>query len=262
MSNWIALIEKIKHLNQKLKIALVGKYVSLHDAYLSVTEALKHAGFANGSKIDVIWVNASELNTDNVKELLGDADGIIVPGGFGSRGIEGKIVAIKYARENRIPFLGLCLGMQLSVIEFARNVSGLLQANSTEFEPDTIFNVIDYLPEQYEGIDLGGTMRLGLYRCQLEKESLAYEAYQKLETKERHRHRYEFNNKFKKVLTKSGLVFSGVNPETNLVEIIEVKDHPWFLACQFHPEFLSRPDKPHPLFCGFVKASLSNRHTS
>lgn len=261
MSNWSALIERIKHMNQKIKIALVGKYVSLHDAYLSVTESLKHSGFACGSKIEIVWVNATELTEDNAEELLGGVDGILVPGGFGSRGIEGKIVAIKYARENKVPFLGLCLGMQLAVIEFARNVAGLPQANSTEFEPDTIYNVIDYLPEQYQGINLGGTMRLGLYRCQLDKNTLAQQAYDKQEINERHRHRYEFNNKFKKILDKHGLVFSGINPETKLVEIIEVKDHPWFVACQFHPEFLSRPDKPHPLFTGFVKSALTAKRS-
>ncbi|MBN2696066.1 MAG: CTP synthase [Bacilli bacterium] len=259
MSSWAELVQRISDLKVEITIALVGKYVSLHDAYLSVTEALKHAGFYHRVKVEIKWINAGETNENNVAELLSGVDGIIVPGGFGGRGIDGKIAAIKYARENKIPFFGLCLGMQLSVIEFARNKAGLPQANSTEFEPDTIYNVIDYLPEQYTGIDLGGTMRLGLYRCQLGKDTLAYEAYLVEEIKERHRHRYEFNNKFRKILEKNGMVFSGVNPETKLIEIIEVKDHPWFVATQFHPEFLSRPEKPHPLFRDFIKSILVYR---
>ncbi len=259
MTSWAELVERIDNLKVEITVALVGKYVSLHDAYLSVSEALRHAGYHHRVKIDIRWINSGEVTEENVEELLDDVDGIIVPGGFGSRGIEGKIIAIRYAREHKVPFLGLCLGMQLSVIEFARNAAGLPQANSTEFDPETIYNVIDYLPEQYKGIDLGGTMRLGLYRCMLNKGTLAYQAYQVDEVKERHRHRYEFNNKFRKLLEKSGLVFSGINPETRLVEIIEVKDHPWFVATQFHPEFLSRPEKPHPLFRDYIKAILVYR---
>lgn len=261
MSNWEALIDRIKHMNKKLRIALVGKYVSLHDAYLSVTEALKHSGYACASKIEIVWIDANELTEDNLSDLLGEVDGIIVPAGFGPRGIDGKIRAIKYARENKVPFLGLCLGMQLAVVEFARNVAGLPQANSTEFEPDTIYNVIDCLPEQYQGINFGGTMRLGLYNCKIGKGTLAYQAYEKEEIGERHRHRYEFNNKFKKILDKHGMIFSGINPETKLVEIIEIKDHPWFVGCQFHAEFLSRPDKPHPLFTAFVKSALKMKRS-
>ncbi len=258
MSRWMSLVDKIKHLKSTVRIALVGKYISLHDAYLSVTEALKHAGYEHGAKIEIDWINSSELTADNIDDALAMADGILVPGGFGSRGIDGKILAIKYAREHKIPYLGLCLGMQLAVIEFARNVCGLAQANSTEFEPETIYNVIDYLPEQYAGIQLGGTMRLGLYRCILEPDTLAHKAYKRTEIRERHRHRYEFNNKFRKIFEKNGFVFSGINPETKLAEISEIKNHPWFLACQFHPEFLSRPDKPHPLFCDFIGAVLAN----
>ncbi len=262
MTAWAELVERIRNLKDTLSIGLVGKYVSLHDAYLSITEALKHAGFHHDVKIEMKWINSSEINQDNVASLLGTVDGILVPGGFGSRGIEGKILAIRYAREHKIPFLGLCLGMQLSVIEYARAMCNLPQANSTEFEADTIFNVIDFLPEQYHGIDMGGTMRLGLYGCRVIPGTLAEKAYQKPLIYERHRHRYEFNNKFMKIMAKHGLVFSGINPETELVEMVEVKDHPWFLACQFHPEFLSRPDRPHPLFRDFIGAAKSIRHTS
>jgi len=253
------LIEEIKTLKEKVSIGLVGKYVSLHDAYLSVTEALKHAGYANGVDIDIRWINSGTVTEDNVMELLGDCDSILVPGGFGTRGIDGKIIAIKYARENRIPFLGLCLGMQLSVIEFARNVCGLPDANSTEFEPDTIYNVIDFLQDQYQGIDMGGTLRLGLYNCDLKPGSIAAIAYGEKRIRERHRHRYEFNNKFKKVFEKHGMIFSGINPEQNLCEIIELENHPFFIATQFHPEFLSRPDKPHPLFTKYIETIIKNK---
>ena len=247
------LIMRIRSLSSSVKIALVGKYVSLHDAYLSVSEALKHAGYYHNVDIDIEWINSSLLTEETIEEYLNKVDGIIVPGGFGSRGIEGKILAIKYARENKIPFFGLCLGMQLSVIEHARNVCGLDYANSTEFEHDTIYNVIDYLENQYKGINLGGTLRLGLYNCQLKEGSIAFEAYRQPSIKERHRHRYEFNNKFKNIFEENGMIFSGINIENDLCEIIELKDHPFFLATQFHPEFLSRPDKPHPLFKKFIE---------
>ena len=247
------LITRIKTLEGKVKIALVGKYVNLHDAYLSVSEALKHAGYANKVDVEIKWISSSLVTEQTVAELFADCDGILVPGGFGARGIDGKIIAIKYARENKIPFLGLCLGMQLTVIEYARNVCGLPYANSTEFEPDTIYNVIDYLKDQYEGIDMGGTLRLGLYNCDLQPKTVAKQAYGKDRIQERHRHRYEFNNKFKKIFEEKGMIFSGINPEQNLCEIVELKDHPFFLAVQFHPEFLSRPDKPHPLFNQFIK---------
>jgi len=248
------LIERIKKLKDKVTVGLVGKYVSLHDAYLSVTEALKHAGYANDVDIEIRWINSGTVTEENVAELLEGCTGILVPGGFGQRGIDGKIQAIKYAREKKIPFLGLCLGMQLSVIEFARNVCGLIDANSTEFETDTIYNVIDFLQDQYQGIDMGGTLRLGLYNCNLKLGSLAQQAYGTDKIRERHRHRYEFNNKFKKVFEKHGMVFSGINPEQNLCEIIELNNHPHFIATQFHPEFLSRPDKPHPLFTKFIES--------
>lgn len=253
------LIHRIKHLKSKVKIGLVGKYVSLHDAYLSVTEALNHAGYENNTDIDIEWINSGTLNQDNLDENLAALDGILVPGGFGQRGTDGKILAIQYAREHQIPFFGLCFGMQLAVIEFARHVCHLSEANSTEFEPETIYNVIDYLKDQYQGIDMGGTLRLGLYNCDLLPGSIAREAYGEDRIRERHRHRYEFNNKFKHVFEDHGMIFSGINPEQHLCEIIEVKNHPFFLATQFHPEFLSRPDKPHPLFNAYIKAVLKNK---
>jgi len=256
LTEWKNLVETIRSLSETVKIALVGKYVNLHDAYLSVCESLKHAGYHHHVKIDVKWVNSSELTETNLEETLGDCAGIVIPGGFGTRGIEGKILAITYARTHKVPLLGLCLGLQLSVIEFARNVCGLKDANSTEFEPDTIYNVIDFMPDQYAGMQKGGTMRLGLYHCDLKKNTLAFQAYGTEHIQERHRHRYEVNNKFRKVMEKEGLVISGINPETQLVEIIELKDHPWFVASQFHPEFLSRPTRPHPLFRDFVGAAV------
>ncbi len=259
LSDWEMLIEKIKHLESITNIALVGKYVELHDAYISVVESLKYAGYALDSKINIIWINSEDLNDENVKEKLKDANGICVPGGFGNRGIEGKISAIKYARENNIPFLGLCLGMQLSLIEIARDVCHLEDASSSEFNPNSKHKIIDYLPDQYEGIKLGGTMRLGEYDCKLVEGTKAHSLYKKELIKERHRHRYEFNNEFRDILSKNGVIFSGVNPQTNLVELIELKDHPYFLACQYHPEFLSRPLNPHPLFVGLVEASIKNK---
>ena len=256
MTDWIKLIEKIKRLKKTVKVALVGKYVSLHDAYISVVESLKYAGYATDRKIEIEWINSDNLTPENVGEYLGDVQGVIVPGGFGKRGTEGKICAIRYAREHNIPYLGLCLGMQLSLIEYARNVLKLKDANSTEFEENCKNNIIDYLPDQYKGIKLGGTMRLGEYECKLEIGAKTYELYGQELIKERHRHRYEFNNKYKEMFSDGNLVFSGVNPQTNLCEIIELKNHPFFIACQFHPEFLSRPLKPHPLFLGFIKAAI------
>jgi len=214
---------------------------------------LKHAGYKNDVEIEIEWINSSLVTDDTVEEILKGCDGILVPGGFGPRGIDGKITAIKYARIKNIPFLGLCLGMQLSVIEFARNVCGLEYANSTEFEPDTIYNVIDFLKDQYQGIDMGGTLRLGLYNCDIKDNTVAKEAYGKSKIQERHRHRYEFNNKFMKIFRENGMIFSGINPEQNLADIIELKGHPFFIATQFHPEFLSRPDKPHPIFSKYIE---------
>ncbi|MCK5388464.1 MAG: CTP synthase [Candidatus Izimaplasma sp.] len=256
LTEWIALVDRVKALNKEVTIALVGKYVSLQDAYLSVSEALNHAGYFHYAKVKIKWINAGELIDADIDEYLGDVDGIIVPGGFGKRAIEGKIVAITYARENNIPYLGLCLGMQLATIEFARNVCNMEGANSTEMDPDTLYPVIDYLPGQYEGIDMGGTLRLGLYNCQIKEGTIAYKAYGKTMIKERHRHRYEFRNEYLEKLSKCGLIFSGINPENNLVEIIELKDHKFFVATQFHPEFLSRPQRSHPLFREFIRAAL------
>ena len=256
MDDWKGLIKKISDLKESINIALVGKYVELHDAYISVVESLKYAGYEVNKKVKITWVNSEHLDETNIEETFNDVNGIVVPGGFGNRGIEGKILAIKFARENKIPFLGLCLGMQLSLIEIARDVLNLKDANSTEFDSKTLYKIIDYLPDQYEGIKLGGTMRLGEYDCKILKDTLAYSLYNKDLIKERHRHRYEFNNDFKKEFEQNGVVFSGINPQTNLCEMIELKNHPYFIACQFHPEFLSRPLQPHPLFLGLVKAAI------
>jgi len=256
MTEWKELIERVRNLDKEVTIALVGKYVSLQDAYLSVSEALSHAGYAHGAKVQIKWISAGELTDDNLLEHLEGVDGILIPGGFGQRAIEGKIRAISYARKNNIPFLGLCLGMQLASVEFARNVCGLENANSTEMDPNTPHKIIDYLPEQYAGINMGGTLRLGLYNCDLKEGSLAHKCYNKTAIKERHRHRYEFNNEYKGILEKNGLVFSGINPETKLAEIVELPTHKFFIASQFHPEFLSRPQRSHPLFKEFIKASL------
>jgi CTP synthase len=256
MTEWKSLVDKVRNLSKTTKIALVGKYVELQDAYISVVEALRHAGYAFDTEIDIKWINSEHVNQENVEELLKDADGILVPGGFGDRGIEGKIEAIRYARENKIPFLGICLGMQLASIEFARNVVGLKGAHSSEIDPNTPHPIIDLLPEQKDVEDLGGTLRLGLYPCKIIEGTLAYEAYQDEVIYERHRHRYEFNNQYRQVMEQHGFVFSGTSPDGRLVEIIELNDHPWFVAAQFHPEFTSRPTRPQPLFREFVKASL------
>jgi len=256
LTEWRALVERVRTLDKEVTIALVGKYVSLQDAYLSVSEALSHAGYFHHAKVNIKWINAGELVDGDIDEYLGDVDGIVVPGGFGKRAIEGKIKAITYARTNNIPYLGLCLGLQLATIEFARNVCGLDGANSTEMDENTKYPIIDYLPEQYEGINMGGTLRLGLYNCKVTPNTIAHKAYGKDMIQERHRHRYEFNNKYKKILEDCGLVISGVNPEANLVEIVELKNHKFFVACQFHPEFSSRPQRSHPLFREFIGASL------
>ncbi len=256
LKEWKELVERVRTLDKEVTIALVGKYVALQDAYLSVSEALRHAGYYHHTKINIKWINAGELTESNIDEYLREADGIIVPGGFGKRAIEGKIKAITYARINNIPYLGLCLGLQLATIEFARNVCNIEDANSTEIDENTKNPIIDYLPEQYEGINMGGTLRLGLYNCKVSHGTIAYKAYGKDLIQERHRHRYEFNNKYKKTLENCGLVVSGINPEANLVEIIELRDHKFFVACQFHPEFSSRPQRAHPLFREFIGAAL------
>ncbi|OCA82370.1 CTP synthase [Bacillus sp. FJAT-27225] len=259
MTEWKALVEKVTNLSAKTKIALVGKYVELQDAYLSVVEALKHAGYAYDADIDINWVNAEHVTEENVEELLGDSDGILVPGGFGDRGVEGKITAIKYAREKKVPFLGICLGMQLATVEYARNVLGLKGAHSAELDPSTKDPIIDLLPEQKDVEDLGGTLRLGLYPCKLVEGTKVHEAYGEKVVYERHRHRYEFNNHYRQDMERAGFVFSGTSPDGRLIETIEITDHPWFVASQFHPEFLSRPNRPQPLFREFIGASLKEK---
>ena len=258
MDDWRHFVHKIQHITESIDIALVGKYTQLHDAYLSVVEALRHAGYALNRKINIVWVDSAKLTNENVDDTLKNVDGIIVPGGFGKRGIDGMIVAIKYARENNIPFLGICLGMQVALIEIARDVLHFSDANSTEFDPKTTHRIIDYLPNQYKGINLGGTMRLGEYDCEVLKNTKAYELYKKPLIRERHRHRYEFNNLYIDSFKENSVIFSGRNPQTGLCEIIELEDHPFFMASQFHPEFTSRPLSPNPLFYGFIKASLKN----
>lgn len=257
ISKWLELVETIRNLNEKVNIGLVGKYIELHDAYLSVAEALKHAGYFYSKKIHIRWIDSTELCKDNLDEKMKNLHGIIVPGGFGSRGTEGKELAIEYARVNDLPFLGICFGMQLAIVEYARNVLKMEDPNSTEIDEKCVSNVIDYLPNQYEGINLGGTMRLGAYKCELIEGSIAKKLYNCGIIEERHRHRYEFNNKFEDAFTKDGnVLFSGINPETHLKEIFELKNKKFFIACQFHPEFKSRPIKPHPLFKGLISAAI------
>ncbi|ERI94843.1 CTP synthase [Clostridiales bacterium oral taxon 876 str. F0540] len=258
-SKWIEMVGRLKNLSKTVNIALVGKYVELHDAYISVVEALNHGGLDNDANINIHWINSVDLDSANAAELLSGADGILVPGGFGDRGVEGKIEAIKYARENKIPFLGICLGMQCAVIEFARNVLGYKDAHSAEINPESAHPVIDLMPEQQDIDEMGGTMRLGLYPCKLLKDSFSYDAYGEELIYERHRHRYEYNNEYRKELTEAGLIISGTSPDGRLVEIVEVKDHPWFVGVQFHPELKSRPNRPHALFRDFIKASISNK---
>lgn len=262
LSDWKDMVARIHNAKGVTRIALVGKYVKLHDAYLSVVEALSHAGYAYGTKIDIRWVNSEEIeeNKPDLSEVFKDIDGIIVPGGFGYRGIEGKIDAIRYARENKIPFLGLCLGMQCAVIEFARNVCAMKKANSSEFIPDTPYPVIDLMSDQEDVTEKGGTMRLGIYPCKLKDSTKARKLYDNKEIiYERHRHRYEVSNELRPILEKAGLIISGTSPDGRLVEIIELKDHPYFEATQAHPEFKSRPNRPHPLFLGFIEAALKER---
>ncbi len=258
MTEWKELVDKVTNLSKKTRIALVGKYVELQDAYISVVEAMRHAGYAFDADISIKWINSEEISYDNAGELLSDVDGILVPGGFGDRGIEGKIATMTYARENKIPLLGICLGMQLASVEFARNVLGLKDAHSAEINPETTNPIIDLLPEQKDIEDLGGTLRLGLFPCKLEEGTKAFEAYQDEVVYERHRHRYEFNNYYRQAMEAKGFIFSGTSPDGRLVEIIELKDHPWFVASQFHPEFKSRPTRPQPLFREFIRASLVN----
>ncbi len=260
ISYWENLIKTVDNLYNEIEISLVGKYTELHDAYLSVVESLHHAGYKYNTKININWVDSEKLeNNTDIANVFKNSKGIIVPGGFGNRGITGMLNAIKYARENNIPFLGICLGMQLSVIEFARNVCGLSLATSTEFDQNTKEPVIDLMADQKSIVNMGGTLRLGNYDCTIKKDTLAYADYKTTVIKERHRHRYEFNNKYLNVLQEHGMVFSGINEKANLVEIIEIPEHKHFIACQFHPEFKSRPTKPHPLFSSFIKASVENK---
>ncbi|WP_442602132.1 CTP synthase [Paenibacillus sp. KN14-4R] len=259
MTEWVKLIDVVKNLKHTTEIAIVGKYVALHDAYLSIVESLSHAGFDSNTSVNIRWVNAEEVYDHNVDELLAGVDGILVPGGFGDRGIEGKVSAIRYAREKKIPFFGICLGMQVAVIEYARNVARLEGANSSEINPTTAYPVIDLLPEQKDIENLGGTMRLGLYPCKLVTGTIAEQCYNDELVYERHRHRYEFNNEYRDLIESAGLTISGTSPDGRLVEIVELKDHPWFLAVQFHPEFISRPNRPQPLFREFVKAALNGK---
>lgn len=259
LNDWKRMVEREKAPKKDIEIALVGKYVELHDAYISIVESLHHAGIAHETHVKMRWINAEEVDEQNVEALLEGADGILVPGGFGDRGVEGKIEAIRYARENKIPFFGICLGMQCAVIEYARHVAGLERAHSSELMPNTPYPVIDLIADQKNVKDMGGTMRLGAYPCQIEANTYSYEAYKQPHIEERHRHRYEFNNEYRQLLQDKGLVIAGKSPDNRLVEIVEIKEHPWFVGVQFHPEFLSRPNAPHPLFVDFVRAALKQK---
>jgi CTP synthase len=259
LRQWDSMVQRIKRPQHEVTIALVGKYIGLKESYKSLTEALVHGGIDSETRPNIQWVESDDIERRGPDRVLAGVDGIIVPGGFGNRGIEGKIRAIRHAREKQVPFLGLCLGMQCAVIEFARNVAGLKDANSSEFVPEGPTSVIDLMSDQRTVEDKGGTMRLGSYPCVLEKGSRAHEVYGATEIRERHRHRYEFNNAYRDQLTKHGLVLSGLSPDGRLVEIVELQQHPWFLATQFHPEFNSRPRRPHPLFKGFIQAALRHK---
>ena len=256
LTAWSTMVNRIKNANRHVQIALVGKYTQLHDAYLSVVESLFHAGTANDAVVSIKWVDSEGVTPENAKELLAGCNGVLVPGGFGDRGIEGMIAAAQYARVNGIPYLGICLGMQIAVIEFARHVAGLTGAHSSEFDQFSPYPVVDLMPDQVGITAKGGTMRLGKYPCVLDESSKAFGLYGSREISERHRHRYEFNNKFRQVLTEKGMLLAGLSPDGHLVEVVELPGHPWFVGCQFHPEFKSRPDRAHPLFFGFVEAAL------
>lgn len=257
LSDWEDMVRSLKNPERKVKIALVGKYTALHDAYISVVEALKHGGIANRADVEIKWVPSETVTAESVDDLLGDVSGIIVPGGFGDRGIEGMITAVQYAREHKLPYLGICLGMQMAIVEFARHVLGYADAHTAEINPDTTHPVIHIMPDQNGVTDLGGTLRLGAYPCKIQKGSKAYEIYGSEKISERHRHRYEVNNDYREALISAGMILSGLSPDGHIVEMCEIKDHPWFVATQAHPEFKSRPNKPHPLFAGFIKAACS-----
>ena len=259
MADFHAFIEKVKAIHKTVKIALVGKYVELHDAYLSVAQALKSAGYYNDYSVQIGWIKSMDLTEENADSILSEYDGILVPGGFGERGTEGKKIAIRYAREHNVPYLGICLGLQLAVIEYAQHVLAMPGANTTEFDPETPYPVVDFLRGQYEGINMGGTLRLGAYDCHISKGTLAYRCYGQEDIRERHRHRYEFNNKYRDVFMASHMKITGINPQSGLAEIVELDNHPFFIACQFHPEFTSRLLRPNPLFREFVAASIKRK---
>ena len=259
LTEWKQMVEKIHSRSKTVSIGLVGKYVQLHDAYLSVAEALRHAGYALNAHVDIHWIDSETLTPDTYEEALGNLDGILVPGGFGSRGIEGMILAARYAREHGVPYFGICLGMQIAVIEYARNKAGLPEANSGEFAPEGAQNVIDFMPGQSDTINKGGTLRLGAYPCVIAPDTTMARCYGLPQISERHRHRYELNNRFRQQLTDAGLTLSGTSPDGRLVETVELTDRPFYVGVQYHPEFKSRPNKPHPLFVGFVKASLESK---
>ncbi|MGM9978392.1 MAG: CTP synthase [Clostridium sp.] len=258
LTEWTAMVEKVKNATETIKIAIIGKYVQLHDSYLSVVESLKHAGFANDLKVEIEWIDSEEITKETVAEKLKDCKGVVVPGGFGNRGVEGKIEAVRYVRENNIPFLGICLGMQVAAIEFARNVLGYKDANSREFDELSKHTVIDIMESQKGITDMGGTMRLGLYPCKIKVGSKLYEAYGKDFIEERHRHRFEFNNEYREEYIKNGMDFGGLSPDGRLVESVEIDKNDFFVGVQYHPEFLSRPNRPHPLFVALIKAAKKN----
>ena len=256
LSDWNAMLDRIHSRSKKVTIGLVGKYVQLHDAYLSVAEALRHAGYAHGATVSIKWIDSETVNEQNVGEILEDCSGVIVPGGFGNRGIDGKIITANYCRTHNLPYLGICLGMQVAVIAFARYVAGMTDANSGEFDPDSIHKVIDFLPDQSDETDKGGTLRLGAYPCRIVPGTQMHRVYGKLEISERHRHRYEFNNDFRQTLVDAGLTISGTSPDHYIVETVELEGNDFYIGVQYHPEFKSRPNKPHPLFLGLVEAAL------
>lgn len=259
LKDWTEMVDYLKHPNTDVTVALVGKYIQLHDAYISVVEALKHGGIFSRATVHIKWIDSETVTPENANELFSDVDGILVPGGFGDRGIDGKIEAIRYARTHGLPFLGLCLGMQLSIVEFARDVVGLKDAHSVELDPQTTNPVIHIMPDQIGIEDIGGTLRLGSYPCVLNKESKAYQLYGSENIEERHRHRYEVNNDYRDQLEKAGMMLSGLSPDGRIVEMVEIPEHPWFIATQAHPELKSRPNRPHPLFRGFVEAALAHK---
>ena len=260
LADWVDMVDALRNPDKEVEIALVGKYISLHDAYISVVEALKHGGIAERATVNIRWVDSELLKEENVEETLGNVQGILVPGGFGDRGIDGKILACQYAREHNIPFLGLCLGMQLSIVEYARHICGFRDAHSIELNPSTTHPVIALMPDQNDVEDIGGTLRLGSYPCILDKSSRAYEVYGTDTIHERHRHRYEVNNDYRSVLSEHGMKLCGLSPDGRIVEMVEIPSHPWYIATQAHPELKSRPNRPHPLFKGFVEAAVKAKY--